>query len=143
MLHLLQLLLYFYSSCCIVFVQWGFLKLTPKFFWCDAWGPMAPLLLSIPACPEIECFLLLSNKLPHISSLKTSVFIIKHLCSSKVHHCVVLCSESHKAEIKMSEELHYWETPRKNLTSSLFSFSKDLISSGCRTELPFFLLAFD
>lgn len=32
MLHLLQLLLYFYSSCCIVFVQWGFLKLTPKFF---------------------------------------------------------------------------------------------------------------
>lgn len=27
---------------------------------------------------------------------------------------------------------------RKNLTSGLFSLSKDLISSGCRTELPFF-----
>ena len=98
---------------------------------------MAPLLLSVPACPEIECFLLLSDKLPYISSLKMSVFIIKHLCSSKVHHCVVLCSESHKAEIKMLEELHYREIPGKNLTSGLFSFSKDLVPSSCRTELPF------
>ena len=60
--------------------------------------------------------------------LKMSVFVIKHLCSSKVHHCVVLCSESHKAEIKMLEELHYREIPGKNLTSGLFSFSKGLIS---------------
>ena len=94
---------------------------------------------SITECPKIVCFLLLSNKLSQISSLKTtSVFIISHLCSSKVQFYTVLCLESNKAEIKMLGELpSYLETQGKNLISGLFSFSKDLVPSGCRTEAPF------
>lgn len=100
---------------------------------------MASLLSTITECPEIVCFLLLSKNLSQISSLKTtSVFIISHLCSSKVQLYGVLCLQSNKAEIKMLGELpSYLETQEKNLISGLFRFSKDLVPSGCRTEVPF------
>jgi len=75
----------------------------------------------------------------HIFQVLKCLCLLSNTCVvPKSITVLVLCSESHKAEIKMLEELHYREIPGKNLTSGLFSFSKDLISSGCRTELPFF-----
>lgn len=94
-----SIIIIFYSSCCIVFVQWRFpWNWLFKFLMYYVLWP--PLWFCEHTTSQIECFHCWATNYRHISSLK-------HLCLLS-HTCVVpksitvwfSSSESHKAEIK-------------------------------------------